>query len=209
MKRISLLFCLLLSAMQMRAQTMDSLFVTVPEPELPLLDRNARLDMLDLYNYKMTAKGENIFGGTSLMEVKEKDFVRLKLTEVSHWEMMRLAGDSTHYVCIHTIEQPIRVSRIRCYDSDWKPCAALLPATDSLTLDNFLTDSISVDTVEDVYRRLGPLHVEAVWKETSGAAPQLVFSASVAHLSEEHRKVAEKCLKPVIYLWKDGCFQRL
>lgn len=38
--------------------SIDSLFAAVPATELPLLERNARLDMLDLYNYRMTAKGK-------------------------------------------------------------------------------------------------------------------------------------------------------
>lgn len=209
MKRILLLFCLLLNIVQMRAQTMDSLFVAVPEPELPLLDRNARLDMLDLYNYKMTAKGENIFGGTSLMEAKEQNFIRLKLTEVSRWEMMRLECDSIYYVCIHTIEQPVRMSRIRFYDGGWMPCAAPLPAMDSLTRDDFMADGIPADTAEDLHRRLEPLCIEAVWENTSGTEPQLVFSASVAHLPEECRKVAGEWLRPVTYRWQAGRFRRM
>lgn len=49
------------------AQSMDTMLVRVPQSELPLLERNPRLDMLDLYNSQMEAKGENIFGGYSYL----------------------------------------------------------------------------------------------------------------------------------------------
>lgn len=62
---------LLLKFQNATAQTnIDSTFLKVPMSELPLLEHNPRLDMIDLYNYKMIAKGENIFGGTSVLTKK-------------------------------------------------------------------------------------------------------------------------------------------
>ncbi|MBF0950389.1 MAG: DUF3256 family protein, partial [Alloprevotella tannerae] len=41
------------------ASPIDSVFVRVPTDILPMLDMNARLDMIDLYNYNMKAEAYN------------------------------------------------------------------------------------------------------------------------------------------------------
>lgn len=209
--RLILLFSFLVSSLlDLHSQTMDSLFVQVPEAELPLLERNSRLDMLDLYNYKMAAKGENIFGGVSVMQVKDEDFVQVRLTDVSRWEMMRLKSDSlVLYACVHTLMSPAAESRVRFYHSDWTVDTVL--SSFPLDLDDFfvLSDSISSDRREEVRQQLASPCVEASWERSAGARPILVFTVSVAHLSEDYRQDAKKCLRPVSFMWKDGRLERL
>ena len=96
MKRTALYLSAALACLfsgQARAQSMDSVLVSVPESELPLLERNPRLDMLDLYNSQMEAKGENIFGGASYLTEKDDNYLRIRLTDVSEWELQRLTLD--------------------------------------------------------------------------------------------------------------------
>lgn len=47
------------------AQTLDIYFVNAPKSVLPLLDRTARLDLMDLYASGLPAKAENLYGGQS------------------------------------------------------------------------------------------------------------------------------------------------
>ena len=79
MKRYLLYILFLLQGLATQAESIDSLFTRVPASVLPMLAHNARLDLLDLYNYKMTAKAENDFGGTSYLLVKAENFLHLKL----------------------------------------------------------------------------------------------------------------------------------
>lgn len=175
--------------------SIDSLFVAVPATELPLLERNARLDMLDLYNYRMTAKGENVFGGTSVMTKKSANHIAVKLTESSRWEMMRLcAGTDTTYVCLHTTYCPAGETTARFYHTDWTPAEEMvLPAPG---LDDFWTDNAEVPAQrqEELRRRLEPLYVEARWEETEGNAPRIALTVSTALLDRDSRTEAAKCL---------------
>lgn len=99
----------------------DSLFLLCPASELPLLDVSARLDMLDYYAAEMEAKGANVMGGTSVMEEKGDSLIRLRLTEVSTWEM-RLLDDGI-IRCQHTISAAEMEPRVNLsfYSKDWAP----------------------------------------------------------------------------------------
>lgn len=193
-----------------QAQTMDTLFVQVPEAELPLLKRNPRLDMLDLYNYRMKAEGENIFGGTSVMLHKDSDFVEVQLTEVSRWQMMRLRHDSLAlYSCVHTLLAPVPASRVRFYRADWTADTTYVGAL-RLQRADFLqpADSLSPERREDILRRLGSPVTEAAWTRTTDGRPRLTFTVSVAGLGREDRNDAARCLHPVSFVWAGEGFER-
>lgn len=102
------------------AQSIDTLFRHVPQEELPMLELNARLDMLDLFNCQMAAKGENIFGGSSVMVKKTANHLVIDLSDVSRWEMMRVPfGGTYRCVCIHSLTSALPSSRWRVYDANW------------------------------------------------------------------------------------------
>lgn len=121
MQRHLLLF-LLLFPLSLPSRSIDSIFIGIPSQVLPILERNARLDMLDYYNAGMRAVGENTLGGQSVMLKKTADFVQLESTPASTWELRILtSGRDTLFLCIHSIKATGISSRLTAYDSDWKP----------------------------------------------------------------------------------------
>lgn len=180
-------------------QPVDSVFARMPLEVLPLLERNPRLDMLDLYNYKIQAKVENVFGGSSVLLAKTDDYLRLRLTEASHWELKCLPlGEGCIYACIHSLRSGATDSRITLYDADWKTVERA--GFDRPALQDFWqpSDSISEGRRAELQAKLQPLYVEAHW---SADAPELNFSVSVSHLSPEDREDASRCLRPVVRRW--------
>lgn len=94
-------------------------FVAAPTAVMPLLDRSARLDMIDLYEARMEAVVGNRFGGTSTLEVMSDSLLQLCLTEVSDMTI-RLTPDSLLELT-RSIDTPEgkRVST-KLYTTDWK-----------------------------------------------------------------------------------------
>ena len=118
-----IIFFFLIFAGELQAQSIDSIFVSVPKKYLPLLEEAERLNLLDLYNYKMKAEAENSFGGRTLMVEKDSDYVGVQLTEVSSWELKRLYNlvpdaegngweQDPFYAVTHTITAGAKSSRI-------------------------------------------------------------------------------------------------
>lgn len=106
---------------QSHAQTVDSAFVAVPDSVLPLLDRNARLDLLDYANAGMEAKVTNLMDGTTWLTEKTDSTVTLQLTPVSQWQLCLVpcSDGGVCYVVRQTFFLPEPYCREVRYDGQW------------------------------------------------------------------------------------------
>lgn len=191
-----------------QAQSIDSLFAKAPYTELQMLERNPRLDMLDLYNYKMTAKGENIFGGYSVMESKTNDHIFVKLTDASTWEMSLLptVGGDSIISCIHTVKSPAADSEITFYRADWTPLKevdATVPQLEEFLVerDSIPADSVDSAALNSLMEKIAVPHIQMRWIMETGHPARLEYSISTANLSEEDNRMARFCLKTIARTW--------
>lgn len=191
-------------------KSIDSIFISAPNAELAMLDLNSRLDMVDLYNYNMTAKSENIFSGLSILQEKSNNFIRIQLTDVSTWELMRLYKENEDiYACIYTLTYPTTQSRIRFYAEDWSVEDDV--ALPQLCLDDFCqtTDSISTERAQELRAKLTPMYVGMTWeKEDATSLPTLKLAVTTANLSSEDQADATKCLHSISLVWDGKAFIR-
>ena len=98
--------------------TLSALFVAAPLQVLPLLEKNARLDLIDLYEAQMTAEITNRYGGKTTMTALSDTLIALQLTPVSSMEF-RLLPDSTIEVR-HAVQTPeFTNTKIDSYDTSW------------------------------------------------------------------------------------------
>lgn len=205
MKKILLLTALFITAALGRAESIDTLFHRTPEHVLPLLDGNARLDLLDLYNHKMEAKAENIFGGTAKLTHKTQNYAHVSLTNVSEWEMKLLTTENDTLICVvHTRRTPTARSTLRMFRKSWQPATTALPTP---TLADFVcpTDTTNNEERDDIMARLSLDGTEAHWHSTEAT---LTLQLSTAALTEEQQKKAEAFLQPLTYRWENGQFVR-
>lgn len=118
------------------AQTAKQLFRAMPDSILPLLTANNRADCTDFMDSKMKAEVVNAFKEKSQMTEMTNDYIALRLSEASTWQMKLLpTNDSTKIICvINTVEGPVADSRIAFYDTNWAPYKTenyiKLPTTD-------------------------------------------------------------------------------
>ena len=125
MKRLILLISLFVS-ISLQAQNMKELFVAMPDTLVPLLTKVNREDFGDFLASKMKAEVRNRFGKTSEMTELTDDYLYLKMTSVSSMEMKLLPlKDSLKVICVvQTYQAPVSDSKVRFYDTDWKPLEA-------------------------------------------------------------------------------------
>lgn len=193
------LFIALVSALPLLAEPIDSVFARAPQHVLPILSLNTRLDMLDLYNYKMTAQGENNYGGSSLLLEKTDNHLVIQLTEASRWELLRTSPctDSTRYVCIYTVTRPDSASRLTIYNKEWQPLPVqplTYTPTDFLTT----TDSLSTELRTSLLAKLPQLPVYMTWEAPETARSHLLLRLSISSLSREEQATLRPLLHPII-----------
>lgn len=202
------LFFALVNALPLLAEPIDSVFARAPQRVLPLLSLNARLDMLDLYNYQMTAQGENRYGGNSLLLTKTDNHLVVQLTEASRWELLRTAAgtDSTRYACIYTVTRPDSVSRLTIYNKEWEPLPArllnyqpvdFLFSSNGQSAEGVLPDSLSTELRTSLLAKLPQLPVYMEWEAPETSQPRLSMQLSTASFSKEEQAALRPWLRRI------------
>ncbi len=205
MKRFGLILLSSFFALTASAADINDLFVNAPQHIFPLLDTNARMDMLDLYAYKMEANVENRYEGRSMLKYRNDSSLMVLLTDASTWELHLFPRqDDTLLVCIHTIATPMERSRIAFYDKNWALQDIVLETPD---FDDFwqFPDSVSFAEREATRSLLTP-----AWQKIafSPENEKITYSLSLEGLSSDNRKKVESYVKSLGLLWNGKEFIR-
>lgn len=130
--------------------TASKAFVEAPRNVMPLLDRNARLDMLDYFNSGLSTKTANKLNGASAITAASPMQIAVQLTDAStcHFAMLPAQSD-TLVAVISTVSTPAPDSKMTVYSSDYSrdltPSVLAKP-----TLKEWLTDTSMLSTVESM-----------------------------------------------------------
>ena len=155
MKKSLLGSFLLFLALFAQAQDARTVFINMPDSLMPLLTKVNREDCIDFLDSKMRAQVKNKFGNMSEMTDLSVDYIRMKMTEQSDWQMKLLTTtDSTKIVCaISTACAPACDSEIKFYTTDWQELPAsqfiLLPVMDDFFLNPDSTKQLEYTEARD------------------------------------------------------------
>lgn len=214
MKRLIALFFLVCLCMAgARAQLAKVCFTNMPDSICPLLTAVNRADFIDFLESKMKAEVTNRFDGKSEMTALTSDYIHIRMTPQSTWEMKLLPlTDSTKVVCaVSTVCAPACDSHIRFYTTDWKelPAADFLPALP--VTDDFIEaapDSADIYDYQDARRQADILFLKASLSPTDAA---LTFTFCTPDYMEKEAadRLKPFVRRPVVYTWKEGKFVTL
>lgn len=212
MKKTSLLLLLALAGMgTLQAQEARTCFVNMPDSLSPLLSSVNRADFIDFLDSKMKAEVANTFGGKSEMTELSSDYIRVKMTEQSTWQMKLLpVNDSTKVICtVSTVCAPASDSHIRFYTTAWEelPASSYLPALPALG--DFMaevSDSADVYQYQSVRRQADMLLLKA---DLSAEDTRLTLTFTTPDYME--KQAAEKLKpflrRPLSYSWTGKGFK--
>lgn len=115
------LAAIILCSWGLQAQiTATDAFTTAPRKVLPLLDNNARLDMVDYFNNNMSTGTGNAFGGRSRITALSPEKLSVAMTDASKWDFIILPGKTPMIAVVTTVSTPAPDSRMSVYSSDWR-----------------------------------------------------------------------------------------
>lgn len=205
-----LLLLVFVGAGVLSAQEAKTCFVNMPDSLSPLLSSVNRADFIDFLGSKMKAEVTNNFGGKSEMTELSPDYIRVKMTEQSYWQMKLLpVNDSTKVICtVSTVCAPACDSHINFYTTDWKelPSSSYLPALPAIN--DFIAgipDTVDVYEYQEACRQADILLMKA---DLSAEDSKLTFTFTTPDYME--KKAAEKLKpflrRPVSYSWSRGRF---
>lgn len=197
------------STVELRAQEAKKLFISMPDSLCPYLTSVNRADCVDFLESKMKAVVDNRFGSKSEMTDLSKDYVRMKLTSSTDWQMKLLAlNDSTDVICtITTVSGPASDSKLRFYTTQWKE----LPASSYIKEPEMKDFILPADSTQEYQYNEAMLKADIfLMKATFDKGDtRLVFELTTPDYMD--KESAEK-LKPflrrlLVFQWKEGTFK--
>lgn len=209
--KIYLLFvCLSLFTTLTNAQEAKDLFVNMPDSFTPLLTATNKADFIDFLESNMKAEVKNKFENISEMTDLSADFIHIKMTEQSSWQMKLLnINDSTSVICIvSTACAPACDSSVQFFTPDWKE----VPANTYIELPalNDFIQSPEISDPTDFNNLLLKMDMLLMQAGLSKEDNTLTFAITTPqYMEKEDAEELSPYLKsPILYKWRDGSFVR-
>lgn len=211
MKRWMMAMALCMASWGSQAQEMATLFVAMPDQQIPQLEDAWRKDLVDLFQQGKEARVQNTMNGFSSLKQLTADYLLLQVTERSTVEMKLLPlVNNTKVVCVvTTVFGPVPDSRVDFFSPDWEPLPAdeLMP---ELSASDF--QKVPADTTDVAYLdALALLDMELIHYTLS--PDQLTLSATYTtprYLSEADQQRVAPFVQadPVVLTWQKSHFVR-
>ena len=188
----------MLATLPVAAQDMRTVFLGMPDSIIPLLTENNRADCVDFVDAGMRAQVTNRLGGKSELLKLTGDYLRMKTSSHSIFEMKllpRTVGDTLLCV-VRSVCAEACNSRVSFYTKEWKECKDVpfeYPA-----LKSFFNAGDSLGKVLDI------ADIYLVELRLSPAAGELEATYTMpAYMSKDDSLFVTKYLRKITYRW-DG-----
>lgn len=212
MKKLVVLLVTVALSVSVHAKSLRDLWISMPDTLMPILDKNLRIEFVDLKDMGVKAEVKNLLGENSVMDTLSTDYLQMTTSASSSVQMLLLprSGSDSLLCVIKTFLGTEKESEVRFYDQQWQEVNSqdLLPA-DAYTLDGYFKakpDTMSEEKFRELHLALEP----KMWGvELSAADKTLVFRLSLPLLSNEEKVQLNALLMQRKFKWNDKTFNEI
>ena len=194
------------------AQQAKQYFVSMPDTILPLLTEINRADCIDFLESNMRAIVTNRLDGKSEMTKLTDNYIEIKLSEQSSWQMKVLAlNDSTQVLCtVFTACAPACDSHIKFYTTQWESLSLADYIQTMPTLSDYLPQLNESDYDIQTLNAVKQADLLLIKMQLSADDNTLVCSFDTPQYMEKSaaQKLTPLLQKPIVYNWNSGKFVR-
>ena len=203
---------LMLWLLPVNAQQAKQYFVSMPDTILPLLTEINRADCIDFLESNMRAIVTNRLDGKSEMTTLTDNYIAIKLSEQSSWQMKVLAlNDSTQVLCtVFTACAPACDSHIKFYTTQWESLSLADYIQTMPTLSDYLPQLNESDYDIQMLNAVKQADLLLIKMQLSADDNTLVCSFDTPQYMEKSaaQKLTPLLQKPIVYNWNSGKFVR-
>ena len=203
---------LMLWLLPANAQQAKQYFVSMPDTILPLLTEINRADCIDFLESNMRAIVTNRLDGKSEMTKLTDNYIEIKLSEQSSWQMKVLAlNDSTQVLCtVFTACAPACDSHIKFYTTQWESLSLADYIQTMPTLSDYLPQLNETDYDIQTLNAVKQADLLLIKMQLSADDNTLVCSFDTPQYMEKSaaQKLTPLLQKPIVYSWNSGKFVR-
>ena len=195
-----------------QAKSLKDLWVSMPDSLLPTLDRNLRLELVELEEMGVKPNVKNLLGEECDMDTLTNDYLECTTSKVARLQMTYLPSSAEDSVLcvIKTFRAPSKESEIRFYDQGWRqlPISSYL-AKDQYMLGSYIkpkSDTMRVEEYEELKSKLEPVMYVTEYLPT---AQVFRVQVSLPLLSNEDKLKVQSILVQRKFKWVLGRFNEI
>lgn len=212
MKKLFVFLWVVLLVTSVQAKSLKDLWVSMPDSLLPTLDRNLRLELVELEEMGVKPNVKNLLGEECDMDTLTNDYLECTTSKVARLQMIYLPSSAEDSVLcvIKTFRAPSKESEIRFYDQGWRqlPISSYL-AKDQYMLGSYLkpkSDTMRVEEYEELKSKLEPVMYVTEYLPTAQA---FRVQVSLPLLSNEDKMKVQSILVQRKFKWILGRFNEI
>ncbi len=207
MKKIFLILFTVLLSLNVSAQSLRRMWLTMPDSIMPYLNASSRQEFVDFADMKVKADVKNLLNGNNKMDTLTNDYLHLTLNQSATLEMKLLPqqkGDTV--LCfVKTFYGPSKESEIRFYNMSWRLLSSQgrLPA---VTPEDFVfrPDTMSMEQFDNLKAMIEPYLISA---KLSPSDDSIVLSLATPLVGSTERKTINAILMQKKLNWQNGRFK--
>lgn len=212
MKKLFVFLWVVLLVTSVQAKSLKDLWVSMPDSLLPTLDRNLRLELVELEEMGVKPNVKNLLGEECDMDTLTNDYLECTTSKVARLQMIYLPSSAEDSVLcvIKTFRAPSKESEIRFYDQGWRqlPISSYL-AKDQYMLGSYIkpkSDTMRVEEYEELKSKLEPVMYVTEYLPTAQA---FRVQVSLPLLSNEDKMKVQSILLQRKFKWVLGRFNEI
>ena len=200
---IAILAMMAVVAINSSAQTLTEAWSNMPIHITPSIGKNARLDMIDLYNAGMTAKVATFTGDTACLITLEDTYLHLRTSKASTLQIKQIKeGKKLYYAAITTIEGPAPNSHLDLYNEKWQPIALNKHFTPATVADFIALPKNAKNERNNLLKKITLPTIE--YRASNDTNDIIAIPSFLQTLDEETRKEIEDYIHQQLTLrWKN------
>jgi len=212
MKKLFLLVMAVLLSVSVQSKTLRDLWLSMPDSLLPTLNKNLRLEFMDLVDMQVKPEVKNLLGEECLMDSVTSDFLEVTTSSSAQIQMGLLpqaSGDSVLCV-VKTYSAPEKESVVKFYNQQWQelPCKNFF-SSEVWQLGKFLKekhDTLSEGKYRELISSIEPFMVLAKLSMNDNS---MIFKVSLPLVSVEDKTNIEALLVQRKFKWDGKKFNEI
>ncbi len=181
------------------AQTVEEIWISMPDSLMPVLTEKQRADIVNKDNIALSVPTTNALSGTSRADTLSADYLSVHITDVSSAQLRLLpTADGDTLVClVRTWSGPEEESSVGIYTKGWRQVSS--PA---FCISDFVQrpDTMDVKKYDGILRVLDPYTFSV---QLSSDAPTLIVRPHAVAATADEKKMLETVFVQRKYNW-DG-----
>lgn len=211
MKRYIALLVVSVLVVSVNAKSLRDLWTSMPDSLLPVLDKNLRLEMVELEDMGVKPEVKNLLGENCVMDTLTSNFLQVATSEVSSLQVKLLpqeAGDSLLCV-VKTFCAPEKESEVAFYNQDWKllDVKACLDETATFVASYFQAkpDTMQEERYQELKASLEPVMFYA---ELSPQENTIIYHLSTPLVTRKEKTALQALLLQRKFNWDGKSFKK-